>query len=93
VRFSRLATRHTAPCCQERVKPCASTMARSLSAGRWMASIGTPSSVTSVWVLSTGRVMLPILREPASRPAGAVLAASPHARTGSARAGGARAAA
>src|SRR5690348_6595165 len=59
-RFSLLATFQTAPCCQDKVKPWASTIARSVSAGRCMASIGTPSSVTSVLVLSTGWVISPL---------------------------------
>src|SRR6516225_7275630 len=53
-RLKRLATRQTWPCCQDRVKPCASTTARSLSRGRWAASIGTPSLVTIVCVFGTG---------------------------------------
>src|SRR5215831_14140321 len=55
--FSLLATFHTAPCCHDRVKPCASTTAKSPSLARWTASIGTPSSVTSVLAFSTGFVI------------------------------------
>src|SRR5215475_4083647 len=73
VRFSLLATFQTAPCCQDRVKPWASTIARSVSAGRCIASIGTPSSVTSVLVLSTSWVIPPLcVTWRAGRPGSAI---------------------
>src|SRR5215469_2179200 len=66
-RFSLLTTFQTEGRCQFRVNPCASTKTRRLSPTMWTASMGTPSSVTSVSVLVTGVVMSPILRDGSDR--------------------------
>src|SRR6516165_10111682 len=64
--LNRLATRQTFGRCQDSVNPCATMIARSLGPGRWMASIGTPSSVTRVVAWTTGL----IIRHPDSQGTG-----------------------
>ncbi len=65
---SLLATFQTAPCCQDRVKPWATTNPTSLGPGRCTASMGTPSSVTRVSAFTTGPVMLPFCAIAAGLP-------------------------